>query len=160
MRIFCAVPVAMRRRWTLYERIVKEHPFDASALYGLANSRLDEYLQNEESAMLLLAKEAARGSGRCGRKNLEATVCVGNDGVVRRKPGNAATFVAEEALSRNENEKVLSNLGTFYTCAGDFEKARDTYLRARERLIPRATSAMNSSGRSITLSAITRSRRS
>ena len=42
-----------------------------------------------------------------------------------------AIGATEEALARHENEYVLANLGSFYLCDGELEKARDAYGRAR-----------------------------
>ncbi len=116
---------------TLYERVTTAHPFDASALYGLANSRLDQFLQSEDPEALSRAKKAARAAAIADEKIWKPLFALAT---MEWYDGNleAATSVSEEALSRDENEKILSNLGTFYICAGNFEKARDTYLRAQE----------------------------
>ena len=49
------------------------------------------------------------------------------DGNVR-----GAITASEAARARDENEYVLANLGSFYLCDGDFEKARSAYARAQE----------------------------
>lgn len=115
----------------LYEEIVDAHPYDSSALYGLANSRLAEFRQNAERQVLLDAKQAARAAAEADRNVWKPLFALASmewfDGNLQ-----GAIDVAEEALDRDENEKIMTNLGTFYTCAGEFESARDTYLRARK----------------------------
>ena len=44
---------------------------------------------------------------------------------------DAAIAASEAALARQENEYVLGNLGTFYVCRGDFQKAKASYRRAQ-----------------------------
>jgi len=114
----------------LYEKTAARHPKDSTVLLGLANSRLDAYRQSGDRQVLVSAKEAARAAASIDPSVWKPLFALATmewfDGNL-----NAAISVSEEALKRDENEKILGNLGSFYICAGKFDSARDLYLRAK-----------------------------
>lgn len=115
----------------LYRQVVDEHPKDSAALGGLASSLLEVYRENGDRAYLLDAKETARRAaavdGYVWKPLFFLATMEWFDGNV-----GGAIEASEQALSRDENEYVLANLGSFYLCDGALEKARDAYSRARD----------------------------
>lgn len=114
----------------LYEKTAGENPQDAAVLHGLANSLLAKYNQTGDKETLSRAKATARKAADVDPiiwKPLFALAAM------EWFDGNLSGAIAasEEALRRDENEKIMGNLGSFYICAGDFEGARDTYVRAK-----------------------------
>ncbi len=114
----------------LYEDIVERHPLDAAAHEGLASSHFQSYRQTESTDALQRAKTSARRSADVDPLHWRPLF---NLGLYEWFDGNVAAAIAasEEALRRNDNEKILGNLGTFYLCNGDNNEARDVYLRAQ-----------------------------
>lgn len=115
----------------IYRQVVEEHPKDAAALGGLASSLLEAYREHSDAAFLHEAKETARQAAAVDAHVWKPLFFLATmewfDGNVE-----GAIDASEQALSRDENEYVLANLGSFYLCAGSLEKARDAYSRARE----------------------------
>lgn len=115
----------------IYEKTTALHPKDAAILYGLANSRLAAYRQSGDRQFLRSAKDAAQAAANVDPGVWKPLFALATmewfDGNL-----NAAIAVSEQALQRDENEKIMGNLGSFYICAGAFENARDMYLRAKE----------------------------
>lgn len=114
-----------------YESAIENYPNDASLLYGLSNSRLDAYRQTGEAPLLQAAIAAATRATNADEYFWKAPFGLATmhwfDGNV-----NAAISALEIARTRNENEMILGNLGSFYLCAGQFAEAKETYERARE----------------------------
>jgi tetratricopeptide (TPR) repeat protein len=115
----------------LYERIVAEHPKDAAALAGLAASELEAYRESGDHDELLQAKATASRAAEVDSIAWKPLFALATmewfDGNV-----SGAIAASEAARARDENEYVLANLGSFYLCDGDLEKAREAYSRARE----------------------------
>ena len=114
----------------LYEQVIERFPKDAAALAGLASSQLHAYRQSGDRSYLLSAKASAQQSADVDPFVWKPLFALATmewfDGDVR-----AAIVASETALSRDENEYVLANLGSFYLCDGELEKALDAYERAR-----------------------------
>ncbi len=115
----------------MYESVNVAHPSHAAAFEGLAAALLDGYRQTADEMLLARAKVAARRAA-----DVDPTVWkpLFNLASMEWFSGNnaAAIAVSEEALSRQENEYLLGNLGTFYICLGSFDAARAAYTRAQE----------------------------
>ena len=115
----------------LYESIVAREPLYATGYEALAASLLDAYRQNGDATQLERAKIAARTAA-----DVDPTIWkpLWYLATMEWFDGNndAAIIASEAALGRDENEYILANLGTFYTCRGDFERAEAVFLRARE----------------------------
>lgn len=115
----------------LYEQVAAEHPKDSSALAGLAASQLEAYRESGDHAHLLAAKGSAVRAAELDPYVWKPLFFLATmewfDGNVR-----AAIKASEEARSRDENEYVLANLGSFYLCDGELESAREAYARARD----------------------------
>jgi len=114
-----------------YKQVTASDPVHTPALEGLSASYLDAYRQEGDRAFLERAIAAARRAADADPTIWKPLFSLASmywfDGNLR-----GAIAASEEALSRDENEYVLANLGTFYVCAGAFEPARDAYLRARD----------------------------
>ncbi|WP_405234974.1 tetratricopeptide repeat protein [Lentisalinibacter orientalis] len=119
------------RAMALYEEILTDRPGYTDALAGLAASRLEAYRQHGDEAMLESAMTAARAAADSDPAVWKPLFSLAT---MRWFAGDldGAIAASEEAIARDENEYVLSNLGTWYVCRGDFERGRDAYLRARE----------------------------
>jgi tetratricopeptide (TPR) repeat protein len=115
----------------LYEKTNAAYPQDAAVLYGLANALLAEFRQTGENETLKKAKDIARSAA-----DIDPIVWKPLFSLAAMEwfDGNLSGAIAasEQALQRDENEKIMGNLGSFYICSGDFEKARDTYIRAKQ----------------------------
>ncbi|HEX7122056.1 MAG TPA: tetratricopeptide repeat protein, partial [Gemmatimonadaceae bacterium] len=115
----------------LYRQIVERHPYDAWAMTGLASSLLHAYRQEGDDRHLAGAIEAAAAATEVDPHAWKPAFTLAS---LQWFAGNVAGAIdaSERALERDENEFVLANLGTFYLCDGDYERARDAYQRARE----------------------------
>jgi len=114
-----------------YQAVVANHPWDASALTGLASALLHEFRRTGDESSLRQARITARRAADVDPWIWKPLFALAT---IEWFDGNVAGAIAasEEAVARNENEFVLANLGTFYLCDGAFEQARDAYLRALE----------------------------
>ncbi len=115
----------------LYQQTIERYPRDSSALAGLAASQLEAYRESGESGYLreakALASKAAEIDPYVWKPLFSLATLEWFDGNVV-----GAIEASEAARSRSENEFVLANLGSFYLCDGELEKAREAYSRARE----------------------------
>ena len=115
----------------LYEQTIARHPKDSTALSGLAASQLETYRETGEhdhlQAARANAKRAADVDPHVWKPLFVLATMEWFDGNV---PG--AIEASEAARERDENEYVLANLGSFYLCDGDLEKARGAYAKAKE----------------------------
>ncbi|NOX82035.1 MAG: tetratricopeptide repeat protein [Alphaproteobacteria bacterium] len=115
----------------LYQAIIEQNPNYPSAYSGLAAGWLDIYRQDGERTALDAAITANRKAADLDQTlwkplfHLALNQWFADD-------VEAGITTSEEALQRQENEFVLANLGTFYVCVGNFERARATYERALE----------------------------
>ncbi|MCC5862092.1 MAG: tetratricopeptide repeat protein [Gammaproteobacteria bacterium] len=114
----------------ILEDLLLEDPDDAHALVGLVASRLALYRGSGEVAQLELALAAAQHGtavdpGFWKPPFWQASLAYFAGDLA------GAIEAAEEARRRDENEYVLANLGTFYFCAEELERAREVYERAR-----------------------------
>lgn len=114
-----------------YQQILARRPDDASARYGLAETRLLAARQDNDDAQLQLAMADARAAADSDPSFWKPLYLLAP---MHYYAGDVAQAIAvsEEALQRDVNEYVLANLGTFQFCAGQYEAARDNYLRARD----------------------------
>ena len=113
------------------DALLAEDPDDAAALVGLVASLLALYRGDGDAAHLDRATAAAEHAttvdpGFWKPPFWRATIAYYAGDL------DSAIAAAEEARSRDENEYVLANLGTFYFCANELELARGAYERARE----------------------------
>lgn len=115
----------------LYETVVREHPLDASAWTGLASALLQAYRQSGEPGLLASAKQAARMAANVDPLVWKSLFALGTMEYFDANVSGAISATAE-ALARDKNEYVAANLGTFYLCDGDYEKAVDAYLLAQQ----------------------------
>jgi tetratricopeptide (TPR) repeat protein len=116
---------------TLYEQVIADHPRDSDALAGLADSRLQAWRQTGDASDLTAAMALARAAADADPAVWKPLFALAT---MHWFAGDldGAIAASEEAIARDRNEYVLANLGTWYVCAGDFVKARDAYLAARE----------------------------
>ncbi len=114
----------------LYQSVNASHPSHAAAFEGLSAALLDGYRQSGDAAVLAAAKVAAQRAAEVDPTiwkplfNLAAMEYFSND-------LDSAIAASEAALARQENEYVLGNLGTFYVCRGQFQRAKASYQRAQ-----------------------------
>ena len=113
------------------DALLGEDPNDAAALVGLVASLLALYRGDGDIAHLDRALAAAEHATAVDPTFWKppfwhATLAYFAGDLER------AILAAEDALSRDENEYVLANLGTFYLCTEELELARGAYERARE----------------------------
>lgn len=115
----------------LYETVIADHPRDSDALAGLAASRLQAWRQNGDPGDLAAAMASARTAADADPAVWKPLFALAT---MHWFAGDLDSAIAasEEAIRRDRNEYVLANLGTWYVCAGDFTRARDVYLAARE----------------------------
>ncbi|MCC5867730.1 MAG: tetratricopeptide repeat protein [Gammaproteobacteria bacterium] len=112
------------------EAVLEDDPDDATALVGLVASRLALYRGNGDAAHLEQALAAASHATAVDPGFWKPPFWMASLAYFAGDlPG--AIAAAEEARSRDENEYVLANLGTFYFCADELELARGAYERAR-----------------------------
>lgn len=118
----------------LYEEIVRKYPWDAAAWNGLASSRLHAFRQTGDKGSLQLAQEAAKTAADADPEIWKPLFALGT---MRYFDNDIEGAIAatEQALARDENEFVAANLGTFYLCDGNYEKAVAAYELAK-RLEP------------------------
>ncbi len=114
----------------IYEQTILRHPRDSIALAGLASSQLEAYRETGDHQHLLAAKGNARRAAEVDPYVWKPLFFLATmewfDGNV---PG--AIEASEAARARDENEYVLANLGSFYLCDGDLERAREAYAKAQ-----------------------------
>lgn len=113
------------------DALLAADPDDAAALVELVASLLAMYRGDDVAAYLdraMAAAEHATGvdPGFWKPPFWQATLAYFAGDL------DSAIAAAEEARSRDENEYVLANLGTFYFCTDKLELARGAYERARE----------------------------
>lgn len=115
----------------VYRQVVTRHPNDAWALTGLASSLLHAYRQDGGRHHL---EEAIATAARAAEIDAFAWKPAFTLASLEWFAGNVSGAIdaSELALERDENEFVLANLGTFYLCDGDYERARNAYQRARD----------------------------
>jgi tetratricopeptide (TPR) repeat protein len=115
----------------LYEQTIARHPKDSMALAGLAASQLEAFRETGDHEYLLAAKTNAKRAADVDPHVWKPLYFLATmewfDGNV---PG--AIAASESARERNDNEYVLANLGSFYLCDGDLERALEAYARAKE----------------------------
>jgi tetratricopeptide (TPR) repeat protein len=112
------------------EAVLEDDPDDAAALVGLVASRLALYRGDGDAAHLEHALAAAGHATAMDPGFWKPPFWMASLAYFAGDlPG--AIAAAEEARSRDENEYVLANLGTFYFCADELELARGAYERAR-----------------------------
>ncbi|HNP63408.1 MAG TPA: hypothetical protein PKH39_05690, partial [Woeseiaceae bacterium] len=115
----------------LYKQTIERFPKDSAALAGLAASQLEAYRETGDHRYLREAKASASNAA-----NIDPYVWKPLFSLATMEwfDGNVAGAIkaSEAAKARNENEFVLANLGSFYLCDGELEKAREAYARARE----------------------------
>ena len=112
------------------EAVIEDDPDDAAALVGLMASRLALYRGDGDAAHLEHALAAAEHATAVDPGFWKPPFWLASLAYFAGDL-SAAITAAEEARSRDENEYVLANLGTFYFCADELELARGAYERAR-----------------------------
>ena len=115
----------------LYKAVIARHPRDSDALAGLADSRLQAWRQNGDPDELAAAMASARAAADADPAVWKPLFALATMHWFAGDLQGAIT-ASEEAIRRDSNEYVLANLGTWYVCAGEFTKARDVYLAARD----------------------------
>ena len=116
----------------LYRRVVAEAPDDMEAMLGLAGAEFALYQRTGEERWREPALEHARRAAAITPKFWKPHMWLG---VYEHAAGSVerAIVALERAAALDVgNEYVVTNLGTMYFCRGDFEKARDLYLRSQE----------------------------
>lgn len=115
----------------LLESILVRLPDDAFALEGLAATQFHLFRQEGDRAALEAAIQAAE---RAAAADPLAWEVLSRLAQMKLLAGHLddAILAIEQALARDENEHVLANAGTLHFCAGDVERARDLYVRARQ----------------------------
>jgi tetratricopeptide (TPR) repeat protein len=116
----------------LYRRIVAEAPDDMEAVLGLAGAEFALYQRTGEERWREPALEHARRAAEITSDFWKPYMWLG---IYEQAAGSVdRAIVALERAAELDvgNEYVVANLGTMYFCRGDFEKARDLYLRSRD----------------------------
>lgn len=128
---FLARTGRIREAVHLHRALTAREPMLAAAFEALAATLLEAYRQSGDAAELAEAKRAARTAAELDPLIWKPLFSLAT---MEWLEGHleAAIAVSEQARARSENEYVLGNLGSFYACSGDFERARQAYLRARE----------------------------
>lgn len=116
--------------------LLMEDPNDVDALLGLVASRLALYDGSGDVDELVLALDAARYARAVDPGFWQPPFWQASLAYILGDLAGAIE-AGEEARRRDENESVLVNLGTFYLCAAELDRAREACERARE-LVPHA----------------------
>lgn len=105
---------------------------DAETLLALASAEFSVFRQTGDAQDGARAIARAREAAEISPGFWKPWMWVG---IYEAGAGTAgAAITAFETAHRHdpENEYVVTNLGTMYLCRGDFQKARDLYLKARD----------------------------
>lgn len=116
--------------------LLMEDPNDVNALLGLVAGRLARYDGSGDVDELALALDAARHARAVDPGFWQPPFWQASLAYILGDLAGAIE-AGEEARRRDENESVLVNLGTFYLCAAELDRAREACERARE-LVPHA----------------------
>jgi len=120
------------------ETASRDEPDDADLLNLKATLYFHRFRQTGETADLKRARSAA---GAAAAADPDFWKPLFTRAIIEYFANDieAAVEASREALARDENTSILTNLGTFELCAGNIEQARERYLRVRE-LAPQAHS--------------------
>ncbi len=117
---------------TLLRKLVADQPADMESWLSLANAEFERYRRSGEADLGAAALASAR-------KATELTPAFWKPwmwlGIYSSAAGTLDESIAalEAAYRLDErNEYVTTNLGTMYFCRGDFDAARDLYVKARD----------------------------
>ena len=111
--------------------LLAEQPDHSAALVGMAATRLQRFRSTQDREELELAKAAAKRATAADPGFWKPPFWLA---ILEYFSGDiaAAIAAAQIAQSRDENEFVLANLGTFHFCAAQLPEARWAYERARD----------------------------
>ncbi len=116
----------------LYRRVLAEAPDDMEAVLGLAGAEFALYQRTGEERWREPSLDHARRAAEITPDFWKPHMWLG---IYEHAAGSVdRAIVALERAAELDvgNEYVVTNLGTMYFCRGDFEKARDLYLRSQE----------------------------
>lgn len=116
----------------LYRRVVAEAPDDMEAVLGLAGAEFALYQRTGEERWREPALDHARRATEITPDFWKPHMWLG---IYEHAAGSVdRAIVALERAAQLDvgNEYIVTNLGTMYFCRGDFEQARDLYLRSQE----------------------------
>jgi len=116
----------------LLQRLYADEPDDVEVALSLANAEFDQFRRTDDAAARAASLEHARAATRIAPGFWKPWMWLG---IYESGAGTADGAIA--ALERAhqldpQNEYVVTNLGTMYFCRGDFDDARDLYLKARD----------------------------
>jgi len=116
----------------ILRRLVQEQPDDMEAWLALANTEFERYRQKGDADLGKAALASAREATQLTPEFWKPWMWLG---VYTSAAGTLDDAIAafETAYRLDDtNEYVVTNLGTMYFCRGDFDEARDLYLKASE----------------------------
>ena len=127
---YLRVTGALDEAVAVLDELLEAHPGDPATLVELAATLLQVFRSDGDAEALARAQAAAHTASDAEPAFWQPPFWLASLAYFSGDlPG--AIAAAEEARARDENEYVLANLGTFYFCAEDLERARATYERAR-----------------------------
>jgi len=111
--------------------VLEEDPYDTDALLEMAENQLAVYRAGGDEQARLTAIGFATRANEAEPDFWKAPFTLAR---VHFFIGDvdAAVSAAEAAVAADANEHSVTNLGTFYFCRGDHDRALALYLRARE----------------------------
>lgn len=116
----------------LLRQLVEDQPAEMESWLSLANAEFERYRRSGEAQFGAAALASARRATELTPDFWKPWMWLGVYASAAGTLDDAITALETAYRLDGTNEYVTTNLGTMYFCRGDFDAARDLYVKARE----------------------------